>query len=298
MATPRVALNDAFAGRHLRTLVVGAIALAHRAFCSASVVGVPRQPRAKVGRVAYESLPSRGVLRRQGRLDLAGIFGPMPCQHRLGGALHLLRLSLEVGPGAAAVLRGIAGQLDPVDGEHLAADQPLAVTDGEHGGEDRRDLIAQGRYEVRDGREVGPGIAAQGDERDVFLAGPGDRAAAHDPAGVGEPYDPQQHGRCVGRRAGRVIPIPRIERGQVDGVLEQVVQRMLERARQELRGEVDRDQLGLEVDGLVARHGDLSTRDGTTCTFSSRPTLGRALGSVSTSGWSASYSTAPLARRE
>ena len=192
------------------------------------------------------------------------------------------------------MLRGIAGELDPVDGEHLAADQPLAVTDREHGGEDRRDLIAQGRYEVRDGREVGPRVAAQGDERDVILAGPGDRAAAHDPAGVGEQDDPQPHGRWVGRRAGRVIPIPRIERGQVDRVLEQVVPRMLERARQELRGDVDRDPRGLGVDGLIARHDDLSTRDGTTCTFSSRPTLGRALGSVSTSRWSAAFPTASL----
>jgi len=192
------------------------------------------------------------------------------------------------------VLRGIAGQLDPVDGEHLAADQPLAVTDGEHGGEDRRDLIAQGRYEVRDGREVGPGIAAQGDERDVFLAGPGDRAAAHDPAGVGEPYDPQQHGRWVGRRAGRVMPIPRIERGQVDGVLEQVVQRMLERARQELRGQVDRDQRGLGVDGLIARHGRISTRNGMTHTFSPRPTPAGVNGSVSTPVRSAAFPTASL----
>jgi hypothetical protein len=45
-----------------------------------------------------------------------------------------------------------------------------------------------------------------------------------------------------------------MERRQVDRLLEQVVQRMLEGARKQLRGEVNRDTLGLRVDRLVTGH--------------------------------------------
>jgi hypothetical protein len=41
---------------------------------------------------------------------------------------------------------------------------------------------------------------------------------------------------------------------QNDGLLAQVVQGMLEGAREQLGGEVDRDERGLRVDRLVAGH--------------------------------------------
>jgi hypothetical protein len=45
-------------------------------------------------------------------------------------------------------LAGIAGQLDAVDGEHLAADEPLAVADEQDVLEQRPDLAVQGADEA------------------------------------------------------------------------------------------------------------------------------------------------------
>jgi hypothetical protein len=42
---------------------------------------------------------------------------------------------------------------------------------------------------------------------------------------------------------------------QIDFVVEQVIQRVLERARQQLAGEVDRDELWVRVQRLVSGHG-------------------------------------------
>ncbi len=112
-----------------------------------------------------------------------------------------------------------------------------------------------GADEVGDCREVGARVAAQGNERDVLLAGPGDRPAAHQSAGVGEEHHPRQHARRVGGRARRIVAIPDVEWRQIDRLFEQLVQGMLESAGEQLGGEVDRDELRLRIDRLVTRHG-------------------------------------------
>jgi hypothetical protein len=98
----------------------------------------------------------------------------MPGEHRLGGALHLLRVPLEVGARAAAMFRGVARQLHPIDRKHLASDEPLSITDREHGRKNGRDRIAQGADELRDGGEVRPRVPAEGNERHLLLARPRD----------------------------------------------------------------------------------------------------------------------------
>jgi hypothetical protein len=63
------------------------------------------------------------------------------------------------------------------------------------------DLILQFPDEGRQGSEVWRLIAAQGDEGDVLAAGPLDRPAADDSAGVGKQDEFEQDCRRVGRRA-------------------------------------------------------------------------------------------------
>jgi hypothetical protein len=61
----------------------------------------------------------------------------------LGGGFELGGLTLEVGAGPALALRGVAGQFDAVNGEHLAADESLPVAQVQHLGEEAGDVFAQ-----------------------------------------------------------------------------------------------------------------------------------------------------------
>jgi len=159
----------------------------------------------------------------------------MTHEHRRRRGFQLGRLPLELGAGPTPLLRGIAGQLHPIDGKHLAPDQALLVADGQYGGEDPGDIVAQRAHEVRDRREVRRLVAAEGDERHVLLARPGDRAAADDPARVGEKHDLQQRRRGIGGRARRVILEAGVEVRQVDHPRQQMMQGVLEGARSSWR---------------------------------------------------------------
>ena len=55
---------------------------------------------------------------------------------------------------------------------------------------------------------------------------------------------PLQHGRGRGR-PDRIGAMPRVEVRAVDGVVQQMVERVLDAAGQPLRREIDRDQRGL-----------------------------------------------------
>ena len=52
-------------------------------------------------------------------------------------------LVFEVGAGAALLLTGVAGQLDTIDGEHLASDQFLPITQVEYLSEDAGDVAGK-----------------------------------------------------------------------------------------------------------------------------------------------------------
>ena len=62
-------------------------------------------------------------------------------------------------------------------------------------------------------------------------------------------------------RARRVIPEPCIEVRQLHLVIEQEVQRMLERVRQQLAREVHAQELRVGSEGLVAGHGGALDRE-------------------------------------
>ena len=106
------------------------------------------------------------------------------------------------------------------------------------GGEDGGDILAQRAHDVRDRREVRRGVAAERDERHVLAARALDSATAHDALRVREEHHLQEHRRLVRRGACLVIPVARVEMGEIDRVAEQVVERMLQRAGQQRRRQI------------------------------------------------------------
>ena len=61
--------------------------------------------------------------------------------------------------GAAAFLAGVGGELDAINGEHLAADEAQAVASEQHLGEERLDLVGQLAHEFGDVGVAGLAVA-------------------------------------------------------------------------------------------------------------------------------------------
>jgi len=78
----------------------------------------------------------------------------VPIEHRLGRGFQFLRALRELGARAAPMFRSVAWQLHPINREHLAPDQPLAVAHREHGRKHLRDVVAERADEMGDGGEV------------------------------------------------------------------------------------------------------------------------------------------------
>lgn len=220
----------------------------------ATVLGIRRQPLTHLRGVLFEPLDPFDVLHRQRGFRGQGIGGPMARENRPRRGFQLRGLALKVRPRAAPPLRGVAGELYPVDGEHLAPDQALGVANRDHRPKHPRDVLAQCAHEGRDRREMRRGVAAQGDERHVFLAGPLDPTAADDALRVGEEHHLQQHRRRIRRRPRRVVAKARIEVRQIDRVIEQVVEGVLERPGQQLPRQIHGQEAGVRIDVLVASH--------------------------------------------
>jgi hypothetical protein len=151
---PSVSLNDALAGGHLRPLIIGAMALAYGAACAPPIGRVLREPRPQLSRVLHESPATFRVLGEECWFYPQRVFGPMPREHRVRSALHLLGVPLGVGTRTTPLLRRMARQRHAVDREHFVPDQSLPIADREHRGEDRGHLLPQGADKVRDGGEV------------------------------------------------------------------------------------------------------------------------------------------------
>ena len=66
-------------------------------------------------------------------------------QDLVGGLVQSLGPVAQFLVGAAALLAGVAGQLDAVDGEHVAPDQALGIAGHQHLGKERLDLIRSAR---------------------------------------------------------------------------------------------------------------------------------------------------------
>ena len=151
-------------------------------------------------------------------------------------------------------LRRVARERDAIDGKHLAADQALVVTDGEDRREHAGDVVVERADERRDRGERGGAVAAERDEGHVLLAGALDAATADDALRVREQHHLQQHRGRIRRGPGRVVPEAGVEMRQVDLVVEQMIQRMLERPGQELPRQVDGQEARVRIDVFVAGH--------------------------------------------
>jgi hypothetical protein len=116
------------------------------------------------------------------------------------------------------------------DGKHLAADQALPVAQVEHLGKELGDVVAQAGDEGGDGGEVWRAVAAQGDEGDVFPAGTFYSPAADEALAIGEQDDFEQHPRWVGSGTSEIVLVAGVEAGEVQFVVDQVVERMFEGA--------------------------------------------------------------------
>ncbi|MNZ89918.1 hypothetical protein D3C78_1088600 [compost metagenome] len=247
-----VALDHPLAGGHLGRLVVGAVGQVDPPLGALAIFRVLAQPGPQLPGAGLQALElARGaqvfILRATVALALLR-------DHRSGGLLHLLGLAQEVGAGAAAGLAGVARQLHPVDGEHLAADQPLAVADGEHLGEQPGRQIAHVGYERGQGGEVRLAVAGHRHEQHMLAAGGFHLAAADDAAAVGQQDDLQQHRRIVGRSAFDIVAVAGVEFGEVQFVVDQIAQGVLEAAGQQLLVEIHGEQFESLVNGLEPRH--------------------------------------------
>ncbi len=100
------------------------------------------------------------------------------------------------------------------------------------------------------------------DRFQTAVGGTGLYAERDDAAAVGEEDDFEQHGRRVGLRPAAVVLVAAIEAGQVELVIDQVVQGMFEAAGQQLPFEIDGDQARAGVNVLEAGHGIGYKRDG------------------------------------
>jgi hypothetical protein len=67
----------------------------------------------------------------------------MALQHGVCGSFQFGGLPREVGAGAAFGFGGVAGELDAIDGEHLAPNQSLPITEVEYLGEDGCNIVTQ-----------------------------------------------------------------------------------------------------------------------------------------------------------
>lgn len=249
-----VALHHAFGCRHLGRLVVGAVALPDGALATFAVFGMIGKPLAELGGVTLQAGDALGCFLSKVGLDGLAVGFAVAVEHDAGSGFEFGGLMLEVGASAALLLAGVGRQFDAVDGEHLAPDQALPVAQVEHLGEDAGDVVGEGGDESGKGGEVRLAVARQGDEGNVVAADGFNVAAGNDALAVGEQNNLEQHGGWIGGSAGGVILEPGIEAGQIDLVIDEVVEGVLEGAGKQLPLEINRQKSRAGVDGFVARH--------------------------------------------
>ncbi len=175
----------------------------------------------------------------------------------VGRPLQPLGAMQQLGVGAAPLLAGVGRQLDAVDGEHLTPDQPEPIAGEQDLGEQRPDLLAQLAHELGDVGVAGLGIATDGDELDVVQAGLLDAAAGDQPPAIGQQHDLEHDARVVGAGAHLIVAKARIERREVQFVIDQVVQREFEAAGLDLFTEHHGQQPWVAVYRLVSGHAQL-----------------------------------------
>ena len=137
-----IALDDALRSGHLGGFVVGAVGQPHTAFGPFAVFRMLLQPVAQVLGVLLQAFEAARFARGVRLAGGGGIGVAVLGQHRLRRLLHLRGLALEIGARAGLGFAGVTGQLDTVDGEHLAPDQALPIAERQHLGEQLGGQIA------------------------------------------------------------------------------------------------------------------------------------------------------------
>lgn len=98
-------------------------------------------------------------------------------------------------------------------------------------------------------------VAAQGNEGNALAVGALDAAAADQPTVVGEQDDLEHQPRRVGASTGGIIAVVVVEPGEVNLMVDEVVDRVFEDARQQLPGKIDGDEPG-GVDVRMPRYAE------------------------------------------
>ena len=179
-----VALDYALGGGHLGAVVVGDVAFTDAAL-GAFAFAVAGQEVPDAGRFMLQMGHALGVQANIVFVNRGTVAALMVGDHLLDGALHAVRLVCQLGKAAAALLAGVAGQLDAINGEHVSANQTLGIAGEQHLGEQGLNLGRQLADEFGDGGELGCAVTGQGHEEDVLAAGALDAAAGDEAPAIG-----------------------------------------------------------------------------------------------------------------
>ncbi len=155
---PDIALDHPVTGFHLGALVVGEVALHFFAGVPQALLVLLEKPVDLVAGFEQGFDLLLFALADHRVIFALAVFVPMLVQHVTHGPVDFSALLFQGLMGAAPLLGGVGGKLAAVDGEHLLADQPHFVTDQQHLMEEFADLFGGTADEVRDGREVRPGV--------------------------------------------------------------------------------------------------------------------------------------------
>ena len=94
----------------------------------------------------------------------------------------------------------------------------------------------------------------------MLATGTLDLARTDEAPAVGEQDDLEQHGRRVGAGTGEVVLVAGIKAAEIESVIDQIIQGVFKGAGKQLPFEIDGDEAGAGVYGLVAGHEYLSRR--------------------------------------
>lgn len=177
-------------------------------------------------------------------------------------SLFLLRIAvrrqlLDVAAALLAGVAGVAGQLDAINGEHVSANQTLGIAGEQYLCEQGTDLAAEFTDEFGQCGELGCAVTGQGHEEDVLAAGALDASARYQAAAIGQQDDLEQDCGVVGGSAGCIVVVAGMQTGEVKFMVNQIVQRVLEAARLDLRVQHYGDELWGAINQFVAGHDNI-----------------------------------------
>ena len=99
------------------------------------------------------------------------VLGLVQGQYLVGGFVQAICAVAQFGMSAATFFAGVAGELDTVDGEHVAPDQALSITGHQDLTKKGFDLLTEAAHELGNVGVAGLAVAADGDELDIERAG-------------------------------------------------------------------------------------------------------------------------------